>query len=622
MPFAASPRLRIHVDGCEIGAGGLGGRAFGPAFRYRQPVLAGGIGLLHHHQDIAALEQGAGTLAAEIDRPCDHIEGGGKTARGAQGAGEIERDVGAFGVHAPGDLEIGDRRFGIMGAGKGAGPVDIKLDAHRLIGRREIGERLAEGGVGPLRVAGHDPGIADLAVDFGQQDVDSILALIGKGHALTEPDAPGHLVEPVGGKLVLLHLDEAERKAMFGRQGATLGLPCKAHVDGACGIGLDESKAFAILLGLANRLGRQAGRGARGGGPKIAKPRSRRVKALACPVPGYRKLRQRRLLASGESGKKEQGGEGDGFHDRQDGHRSPATGKGQVLMPALFVFGYGYSAEVLGRRLMARGWQVAGTCRDAGKAARLGQDGCTPFLFDGTAPLTHEGRAWLARASHLLVSIPPGEAGDPALVRHGEDIAAAPDLAWIGYLSTTGVYGDHGGAEVDENTVPTPRTDRARRRLAAERAWLELGARTGKAVHVFRLAGIYGPGRNPFVALREGRARRIDLPEHLSSRIHVEDIARVLAASMAHPRGGAMYNVCDDEPASPAAVTEFAARLAGLDVPPLQSPDEAGLSPMARSFYEENRRVSNRRIRDELGVRLDFPDYRVGLGALLETDGR
>lgn len=291
-------------------------------------------------------------------------------------------------------------------------------------------------------------------------------------------------------------------------------------------------------------------------------------------------------------------------------------------MPALFVFGYGYSADALGRRLMAQGWQVAGTCRGAEKAGALARGGVAAFLFDRGRPLDPAGCERLASATHLLLSIPPGEDGDPPLLCHQAEIAAAAGLGWIGYLSTTGVYGDHGGAEVDESTPPAPHTERARRRLAAEHAWSGFGRRTGKAIEIFRLAGIYGPGRTPFVALREGRARRIDLPGHVSSRIHVEDIANVLEAAIARPHPDAVWNVCDNAPADPAEVTAHAARLAGLEAPPLVTLEEAGLSPMARSFYEENRRVSNRRIREELGVRLAFPDYRAGLAALLDRDGR
>ena len=197
---------------------------------------------------------------------------------------------------------------------------------------------------------------------------------------------------------------------------------------------------------------------------------------------------------------------------------------------------------------------------------------------------------------------------------------AARGLEWIGYLSTTGVYGDTGGAWVDETATPAPTGARGRRRLAAENAWLAFGERHGLAVHVFRLAGIYGPGRNALATVRRGAAKRIDKPGHVFSRIHVADIAQVLAASIAKPNPGAIYNVCDDEPAPAADVVAHACALLGVAPPPLTPLDEADLSPMARSFYADNRRVSNARIKNELGVALRFPDYRAGLASLLAEE--
>jgi nucleoside-diphosphate-sugar epimerase len=182
------------------------------------------------------------------------------------------------------------------------------------------------------------------------------------------------------------------------------------------------------------------------------------------------------------------------------------------------------------------------------------------------------------------------------------------------------VYGDRGGGWVDEATPPCPSGPRGRRRVAAERGWLELWRRCGVPVHVFRLAGIYGPGRSPFAALRAGMARPIDRPGHVFSRIHVEDLAGVLAASIAAPRPGAIYNVCDDEPAEPAAVIAHAAGLLGVAAPPPVPLEEAGLSPMARSFWADNRRVSNALIKTELGIRLRYPDYRAGLAAILAQE--
>jgi len=291
------------------------------------------------------------------------------------------------------------------------------------------------------------------------------------------------------------------------------------------------------------------------------------------------------------------------------------TRSGQLRQ--LFCFGLGYSAGSLARRLRdAGGWSVAGTCRSPDKAARLTNDGIDAVVFDGSAPLDARGRALLDGAQAVLCSIPPGEAGDPVLRHHAVELAEMKHLDWIGYLSTTGVYGDRDGAWVDETTPAAPRTQRARRRVEAEEAWLALARKHARPVHIFRLAGIYGPGRNPFGALRRGEARRIVKPGQVFSRIHVEDIAAVLAASMFRPHPGRIYNVCDDRPAASAEVTAFAAELLGLPAPPAIPIEEAGLSPMAESFYAECRRVDNRRIKEELGVKLAYPDYMTGLAAL------
>lgn len=292
----------------------------------------------------------------------------------------------------------------------------------------------------------------------------------------------------------------------------------------------------------------------------------------------------------------------------------------------LFCFGFGFSARALARRLLEAqgaeaGWAVAGTTRSTEKAAELRAAGVEACLFDRAHPLDP---AVLAGTTHLLVSIAPdGEgqgAGDPVLDRHAADIAALPELKWIGYLSTTGVYGDWQGAEVDETSELRGTKGRNLRRIQAEAAWLRLPAEKGLPVHVFRLAGIYGPGRSVLDQVRAGRARRIDKPGHLFSRIHVEDIAKTLQASMTRPRPGRVYNVCDDEPATAAEVTAYACALLGVEPPPLIPLEEAEMSPMALSFWEDNRLVSNRRLHDELGVTLDYPDYRAGLKAILAED--
>lgn len=286
-------------------------------------------------------------------------------------------------------------------------------------------------------------------------------------------------------------------------------------------------------------------------------------------------------------------------------------------MPRLFCFGLGYSALALARTLMPRGWTVAGTSRTEETRQVLAAEGIEAHLFDRGRPLADPGGAF-AGATHLLSSVPPDDTGDPVLDRHGPAIAAAAP-EWIGYLSTTGVYGDRAGGWVDEAGDLRPVGTRGRRRVAAEMAWLDLHRTHGSPVHLFRLAGIYGPGRGPFEQVRAGTARRVVKPGQVFSRIHVEDIVQVLLASMARPNPGAAYNVCDDDPAPPQDVIAEAARLLGLDPPPEIPFEAAELSPMARSFYEESKRVSNRRIKEELGVRLRYPTYREGLAALARS---
>ena len=284
--------------------------------------------------------------------------------------------------------------------------------------------------------------------------------------------------------------------------------------------------------------------------------------------------------------------------------------------PRLFCFGLGYSARALAGRLRGRGFRIAGTTRSAEKAAALAAEGIEAFVFDRGRPLDDPAAA-LAGTTHLLASAPPDEAGDPVIDHHGADIAALEGLAWAGYLSTTGVYGDRDGGWVDEDSALEPTGERGRRRVAAEAAWLALHRDWGLPVHLFRLAGIYGPGRNALATVRSGRAKRVDKPGQVFSRIHVADIARVLEASIERPNPGRAYNLCDDDPAAPAEVIAHACRLLGLDPPTLVPFAEAELSPMARSFYRDNKRVSNRRIKEELDVELAYPDYKSGLKALL-----
>ena len=282
--------------------------------------------------------------------------------------------------------------------------------------------------------------------------------------------------------------------------------------------------------------------------------------------------------------------------------------------PRLFCFGLGYSALALAPLVAAEGWTIGGTCRTTESAAALTARGFAAEPFDRDRPLA---AAAIGGATHVLVSVPPDAIGDPVLDRHGGDIAALPGLAWLGYLSTTGVYGDRGGGWVDETAALCPSGERGHRRVNAEQGWLGLWRDRGVPVHIFRLAAIYGPGRSPFEALRAGAAKRIDKPGQVFSRIHVDDLAQVLFASMRQPRPGAIYNVCDDDPAPQEAVVAFAAGLLGVPAPPLVPFAEAGLSAMALSFYDDKKRVRNSLIKHELGTVLRYPDYRAGLAAIL-----
>ena len=283
--------------------------------------------------------------------------------------------------------------------------------------------------------------------------------------------------------------------------------------------------------------------------------------------------------------------------------------------PHLVVLGLGFSARAFVARARERFPRITATTRGgtaevAGVAVRaLGPDSLDARLADD-----------LAGADAILVSVPPDADGDPALARLRPALAAARPR-WLGYLSTIGVYGDHAGAWIDEATPPAPASARSRVRLAVEEAWLALGREVGAPAQVFRLSGIYGPGRNALVKLREGRAQRIVKPGQVFNRVHVADIAGTLIASLDRPRAGAVYNVTDDEPAPPQDVTAFAAGLAGLPLPPEVDFATASLSPMARSFYGENKRVRNGLIKDELGVRLAYPTYREGLRAILGEGG-
>jgi nucleoside-diphosphate-sugar epimerase len=287
---------------------------------------------------------------------------------------------------------------------------------------------------------------------------------------------------------------------------------------------------------------------------------------------------------------------------------SPSSDAGRLV-----IVGLGYAGRAAARDAIAAGWKVSGTTRDPGAA---------PPLAGGRVLAFAEAAPALGDATHLLVTAAPTEAGDPVLATHGRAVAEAPELRWIGYLSTTGVYGDRDGAWVEETTPVAPMQDRTRRRVAAEQAWARLADR--RAVDLFRVGGIYGPGRSPFDEIRRGTARRIVKPGHAFSRIHRDDIAHAVLAAMATApdRGLRVLHLVDDAPAESAAVLEEAARLLGLPPPPAIAFEtaKASMSSMALSFWAENRRVANRATKASLGIAWRHPNWREGLAAILREE--
>lgn len=282
------------------------------------------------------------------------------------------------------------------------------------------------------------------------------------------------------------------------------------------------------------------------------------------------------------------------------------------MTKTLLSLGHGYTAQALATRLLPQGWTILGTFRDPAQETVLRAQGITPLQW----PIDFESA--LKDVSHVLTSIRPDKDGDPVL-RLAKDAlqAAAPNLEWLGYLSTTGVYGDMGGGWVDEDTPLEPGGHRGKMRVLAEAEWQAV---PNLPLHIFRLAGIYGPDRGPFAKLRKGTARRIIKKNQVFSRAHVDDIAQVLEASMKAPNVGRVYNVCDDSPAPPQDILAYAAELLGMDPPPEIPFEEAEMTPMARSFYSDSKRVRNDRIKGELGVVLKYPNYRDALKAMLDEE--
>jgi nucleoside-diphosphate-sugar epimerase len=283
----------------------------------------------------------------------------------------------------------------------------------------------------------------------------------------------------------------------------------------------------------------------------------------------------------------------------------------------IFCFGFGFSAQGLARNLSSLEWKIGGTCREEAKQIELFQRGWEGFIFDGNGS-NSKLPEFFRESSHLLISIPP-KPTDFVLDNFILDILKKKDWQWIGYLSTTGVYGDKGGEVVTEASELNPTINRAKKRLDAENGWLKLFAEHDLPVHIFRCVGIYGPGRNPLETVRKGLGKRIDKAGYKFSRVHVDDLASVLIASINKPNPGSIYNVCDDQPIESRHVTEYACELLKTDLPPLIPFDDANLSEMAKSFYLDRKTISNQKIKDELGVKLKYPNYKVGLECLLEN---
>ena len=279
-------------------------------------------------------------------------------------------------------------------------------------------------------------------------------------------------------------------------------------------------------------------------------------------------------------------------------------------MKHLLCFGFGFSAQALAHQLDSNDWRVTGTSRSHEGVAAINAQGFEGLLFNELLSIPKS-------VTHIVTSIPPSNDGDPVLMRFGGELEKrAGSFAWVAYLSTTGVYGDRGGAWVNEESALQPNTDRGTRRVAAEAEWQSIA---GLPLHIFRFAGIYGPGRNAFESLKSGKAQRVIKRGQIFSRIHVEDIAGALLASINNPNPGSIYNLADDEPCPPQDVIAYAAELLGMEPPPEIAFEDAKLSEMAKSFYADSKRVSNARIKDELSYMLKYPNYRVGLKSLLKA---
>ncbi len=286
-----------------------------------------------------------------------------------------------------------------------------------------------------------------------------------------------------------------------------------------------------------------------------------------------------------------------------------------------FCFGYGYTADYLGHALKTRdkGWTIGGTIRDEDRQKELWSRRIRARIFDEEHPIADPDTLF-NRFSHLLISTPPDSNGDPVFNAHAHDLVNLKNLKWVGYLSSTSVYGDRQGGTVSETSEVAPTSKRGSKRALAEQQWLSLYKNHGVPVHIFRLSGIYGPGRSALDSIRAGAARRIQKPGHKFNRIHVEDIVQVLWQSFLNPKPGTIYNLADDMPAPSDDVLEEACKILGQPVPPAIPFEEANLAPITMSFYNDNKHVLNHKIKQELGVKLQYPTYKDGLLECLRAE--
>lgn len=287
----------------------------------------------------------------------------------------------------------------------------------------------------------------------------------------------------------------------------------------------------------------------------------------------------------------------------------------------LFCFGYGYTADYLGHELQTNheGWTIGGTTRDKERRNELLARRIRARIFDYEHPI-EDPKTLFNRFSHLLISTPPNDQGDPVFNVHAEDLIHLKNLKWVGYLSSTNVYGNRDGAQVDETSEVRPTSQRGSRRALAERQWLSLYERYGVPVHIFRLSGIYGPGRSALDSIRAGAARRIEKPGHKFNRVHIDDIIQTLYKSFENPNPGSIYNITDDLPAPSHETIAQACELLNMPTPPLIPIGEADMAPIALSFYKDNKHVLNNKIKNELSVQLKYPNYRDGLKGCLSAE--